>query len=248
MTSALDIVGHNPALQEHWLRRLIAVVIDALIVFVVAALLNAAFGIFAWPAFLWLLLAGLIWVLYAVITEAGWGTSVGKRIVKLKVVGIDAPMNVEKALVRNVSKLHPILLGIDALLGFVTSGDPRQRYLDRLARTTPARSDPQAYLEEQFRPMQHQPPHPIPPPAAAWGQPVAAAGAAPAAAPSPGPTPATGGWPGEAPREAGSGWPQHEWDAQGALRPQTRFCMNCGGELVARGDGKLTCVRCGAVY
>ena len=27
-----------------------------------------------------------------------------------------------------------------------------------------------------------------------------------------------------------------------------RFCTSCGGQLVARGDGKLACVRCGAVY
>ena len=59
--------------------------------------------------------------------------------------------------------------------------------------------------------------------------------------------PAPGGWPGQAPAPS-SGWPQHSWDEQGQLVKEMKFCTACGGQLVARGDGKLTCVRCGAVY
>ena len=59
--------------------------------------------------------------------------------------------------------------------------------------------------------------------------------------------PAPGGWPGQAPAPSG-GWPQHSWDEQGQLIKEMKFCTACGGQLVARGDGKLTCVRCGAVY
>lgn len=250
MTSAMDLIGHNPALQEHWLRRLIAIVVDGIVVFVVLFLFNALFVVFAWPLIWWSLFYGLIWILYSVILEAGWGATLGKRIVRLRVVGIDAPMSVEKALLRNLTKLHPVLLFLDGLLGFFTSGDPRQRYADRFARTTVTRVDPQAYLEEQFRAMQHQPPHPTPPPAGAWGQPAPPAGQAPSATGTSSPaqgTPATG-WPGQAPADPGSAWPKHEWDEQGQLRPQARFCTSCGGQLVPRGDGKLTCVRCGLVY
>lgn len=251
MTSAFDIIGHSPALREHWLRRVVALVVDAVIVFVVGFLLNARFGIFAWPFLAWLSLLGLLWILYSTVLEAGLGGTIGKRLVHLRVQGIDAPMRLRKALVRNASKINPVLLLLDWLLGFATSGDPRQRYFDRFARTTVIRVDPHAYVEEQFRAMQHQPPQPTPPPAAAWGVPTPTAEAAPAVvaqAAATNPTPATGGWPGEPAPDPGSKWPKHEWDEQGALRPQSKFCTNCGGQLVARGDGKQVCVRCGLVY
>src|SRR6266540_3901518 len=164
MPSAFDLIGRNPALQEHWIRRLFAFLIDAVVVFL-----------------------------------------------------------------------------IDLLLGAATHGDPRQRYFDRLARTTVTRVDQGAYMEEQFRMMQHAPPNPMTP-----------QGAYPQAPPpsSPPPAPQSGGgsgsWPGQAPSQ--SSWPQHSWDEQGKLVKEMRFCTACGGQLVARGDGKLTCVRCGAVY
>jgi len=249
MTSAFDIIGRNPVLQEHWFRRVIALIVDALIVFVIGYFLNVQFGIFALPFLAWVFSLGLVWILYAFALEAGIGATIGKRVVHLHVQGIDTPMSAKKALVRNASKINPVILLLDWLLGFVTSGDPRQRYLDRFSRTTVVRVDAHAYVEEQFRSMQHQPPRPTPPPAAAWGQPTAAAspasGAEAATATS---HPSAGGWPGQPVPEPGSGWPKHEWDEKGALRPQSGSCANCGGHLVARGDGKLICVGCGLVY
>src|SRR5256885_10346454 len=35
MPSAFDLIGHNPALQEHWIRRFIAFLFDAVVVIVV---------------------------------------------------------------------------------------------------------------------------------------------------------------------------------------------------------------------
>ena len=249
MTSAFDLIGRNPALQEHWFRRVVALIVDAVIIFVIGYFVNVQFGIFAWPFLAWVTVLGMVWVLYAFALEGGIGATIGKRVVHLHVQGIDAPMTAKKALVRNASKINPVVLLLDWLLGFATSGDPRQRYLDRFSRTTVVRVDPHAYVEEQFRGMQHQPPQPTPPPAAAWGQPkpaaTPAAGAEPASAST---EPATGGWPGEAPKEPGSTWPKHEWDETGTLRPRSDTCRNCGGRLVARGDGKLVCVKCGLVY
>ena len=98
--------------------------------------------------------------------------------------------------------------------------------------------------------MQHVPPHPAAPPPGAYPPPAPGAPAAPPAAPQA--PPAGGwpqqqaGWPGQTPAQ--SSWPQHQWDEEGRLKPEMKFCTACGGELVARGDGKLTCVRCGAVY
>jgi len=93
--------------------------------------------------------------------------------------------------------------------------------------------------------MQHAPPFPMTPRGTYPGSPP------PAQSPPPPQSggqaaPPTGGWPGQTP--APSGWPQHQWDEQGQLVREMKFCTACGGQLVARGDGKLTCVRCGAVY
>jgi uncharacterized RDD family membrane protein YckC len=138
MPTGFDLIGKNPALQEHWIKRLIALVVDAVIVSVVVFLLTrvltfALFGNFFVSSFL----IGIFWVAYSTILEAsGGGATIGKRIVKLRVVGIDAPMSLNKALIRNISKIHGIFLLLDWIIGLATVGDPRQRYLDRIARTT----------------------------------------------------------------------------------------------------------------
>ena len=49
MPTAIEMIGHNAALQEHWIRRVIAVIVDSLIVFVGVLFLSAFFLIFAWP-------------------------------------------------------------------------------------------------------------------------------------------------------------------------------------------------------
>lgn len=253
MPTAFDMIGHNAALQEHWIRRVIAAVIDSVIVFFGVVVASTVLFLFAWPWFLWTLLWGGLFLVYGTVFEGLFGWTIGKRLLALRVVAIDGMMDPVRALVRNFSKLHFILLLIDLFIGGVTHGDPRQRYLDRIARTSVTRVDQQAYMEEQFRMMQHAPPHPTAP--GTYAPPTAPQAPPPASPQAPMPVPAapggwpqpTGGWPGQAP-PTGSGWPQHEWDEAGKLKPQMRFCTNCGGQLVARGDGKMTCVRCGAVY
>lgn len=253
MPTALDLIGSNSALQEHWIRRVIAILVDAIVVGIFLTLLSLVFAVFAYGFLVWPLFSGLIWVLYATFLEVGMGATLGKKLLSLHVVGIDAPLDAAKALIRNISKIHPVILLIDWVFGFVTQGDPRQRYLDRIARTTVTRVDQQAYMEEQFRQMQHVPPHPTPPPGgwpqAAPPQPPAGGAGSPGTAPQQGAQgwPAQPGvWPGSEPKS--SDWPQHRWDEEGQLKPQSRFCTSCGGQLVPRGDGRLTCVRCGLVY
>lgn len=248
MPTAFELIGHNAALQEHWARRFVALIIDAIIISVIVFILNLIFFVFAWAWPLWNLLWGVVWWIYSMFFEASFGGTVGKKLLALQVVATDGMMDLPRAMIRNISKVFPILALLDLIAGALTPGDPRQRYLDRIAHTTVTRVDQQAYMEEQFRMMQHAPPHPQAPPPGAYPPPVSPQAPPPSGAPPPAPSgwPQQQGWPGQAP--ATSAWPQHQWDEQGQLKPEMRFCTACGGQLVARGDGKLSCVRCGAVY
>ncbi len=251
MPTAFDLIGHNAALQEHWIRRLIAAVIDGIILAIVTFVFDLTIHIFGWGFLIWPFVTGIIWWLYSTVFEGTIGATIGKKLVSLQVVAVDGLMDMPRAMIRNISKIYWLFILLDLLLGAATQGDPRQRYMDRIARTTVTRVDQQAYMEEQFRMMQHVPPHPTPPPPGAYPPPGAPqappAPPAGAAAPPPGGWPQQQGtWPGQAPAQ--TQWPQHAWDEQGNLKPEMKFCTACGGQLVSRGDGKLTCVRCGAVY
>ncbi len=242
MPSAFDLIGHNPALQEHWIRRFFAFVIDVVIVFVIGLFIAIPFSFLTWVWWISFAFWGIIWFLYSMLLEAVFGGTVGKKVVGLRVVAIGGNLDIMHTLIRNVTKIFGLVFFLDLLIGAATQGDPRQRLFDRIARTTVTRVDQGAYMEEQFRMMQHAGPYPMtmpqaPPPQApppAPGTPQAAAAQ-------------SGGWPGQTPAPGGS-WPQHQWDEQGRLVKEMKFCTACGGQLVARGDGKLTCVRCGAVY
>lgn len=131
MTTGIDQVMQSPAAQEFWLRRLIAVIIDYAIVFFPIY----AIGAVAWAspiyAFAPSLVAGGLMVLMSSLFEAELGYSVGKRIMGLEVVSLDMrPYNMERALVRNISKVHPALLLIDVLLGLFMEKRPNMRFLD----------------------------------------------------------------------------------------------------------------------
>src|SRR2546425_1485383 len=242
MPSAIDLIGRNPALQEHWIRRFFAALIDGLVVGVIYLLFALPLAFLGLVWYIVPFLFGVVWVAYSMLLEALFSATIGKRLLKLRVVAIDGNLDIMHCVIRNISKIYWLLFLLDVIIGGVTQGDPRQRLFHRLARTTVTRVDQGAYMEEQFRMMQHAGPYPMtmpqapprtnPPPAPGSAQ------AAPAAQGS--------GWPGATP--APSTWPQHQWDEQGRLVKEMKFCTACGGQLVARGDGKLTCVRCGAVY
>lgn len=240
MPSAFQLIGRNPALQEHWIRRFLAFILDVIVIVLTFLLFAIPMGFLAWPALFSLTFGGFLWFLYSIGLETVFGGTIGKKLFALRVVAIDRNLDFVHAIVRNLPKIFPLVIIIDFLIGAATQGDPRQRLFDRLARTTVTRVDQGAYMEEQFRMMQHGMPHPMTIPPAPVPQ-------APPPAPRSKANPAGGGWPGQQ-APAQSGWPQHQWDEEGKLVREMKFCTACGGQLVTRGDGKLTCVRCGAVY
>ncbi|HEV8595068.1 MAG TPA: RDD family protein [Thermoplasmata archaeon] len=266
MVNGLNIIGSNKALQDHWVKRVLAYIIDWIILVIISILLTLVLAPTVWfgggvgSIFFGagLFLYALIAILYWVIQEGFMGGTVGKKIMGLRVVGTHGPVDIVKAVIRNVSKIHGILLLLDWIAGLATEGDPRQKFTDRFAGTTVVRTDPQAYVEEQFRQMATPPPHPAAP-VAGWGGAPPSGQAPPQAwpgqqAPPPGSAPAQQPpaqgqqWPGQPPAQGQAGWPQHQWNEQGQLVQQARFCAACGGPLVPRGDGRLVCSRCGAVY
>jgi uncharacterized RDD family membrane protein YckC len=133
----------------HWIYRVIALIIDGIILAIVAAIISfilavaaifsGGFGYifgalgFVFFSFIW----GILAVLYFTIFDSSWGATIGKRVMGLQVQMVNGgKVPFDKALIRNISKIFWPLLILDWLLGIVTPGDKRQKYLDRIAGTT----------------------------------------------------------------------------------------------------------------
>jgi uncharacterized RDD family membrane protein YckC len=129
---------NESSLQQHWVKRLIAIVVDSIIVGVATAIMgyfiNEA-GVFNWLSFPFAM--GLITVLYFTISELAYGYTIGKKIMNLKVVTQEGKrLSLENAFIRNISKIHVIFLLLDTIGGFFLSKDPHQKYIDQIAHTT----------------------------------------------------------------------------------------------------------------
>lgn len=150
MSTGFEKIGSDTRLQDHWIRRLIAFIIDSIIVaigtFIIAAiilipfLITAAltglpwflFNPFAFPFF-----AGILSVLYFALLESWYGWTFGKRIMSLEVEKVDGQKPpLDAAFIRNASKIYWILVLLDVIIGLATPGDPQQKVTDRIAGTT----------------------------------------------------------------------------------------------------------------
>lgn len=159
MATGVDMIS-NKALQEHWLRRFVAIVIDAVVVLIPVAILSLflpPLSLLGWGFGLW----QILFLLYCVALESFDGATFGKQLMKLKVVSLERPLDITAVLIRNISKIFIPLLFIDWIVGFATMGDPRQKYTDRLGGTTVKRTDPGGYAEEQFLHMRYVKPAPV---------------------------------------------------------------------------------------
>jgi uncharacterized RDD family membrane protein YckC len=154
----------------HWIYRLVALIIDSIITGIVGGIIYAillvpliitggVFGIVPWwgGTFLLPFIYGIILVIYSAFLEISWGgMTVGKKLLGLQVQTTSGgKITFDKAFLRNISKIYPLLLLLDWLLGILTPGNKMQKYTDRMAGTMVVQSK---------QPFGSVPPPPPPPP------------------------------------------------------------------------------------
>ena len=132
----------------HWIYRLIAYIIDSIIVgipatiiyLVITAVLSSnALFFAAWGSLLVLpFLLGILQLFYFMILDTAWGGTIGKRVMGLQVQTVNgSKVPIDKSFIRNISKIYGLFLFLDWLIAVVTAGaDKRQKYTDRIAGTT----------------------------------------------------------------------------------------------------------------
>jgi len=145
--SGIDAITKDSKAQSYWAYRLVALIIDALIVFIPLAIITFVIAIFvALSGFspfavafggavsiLW----SLLFVFYNVVTEVMWGASFGKRFLHLKVVSKSGSRpDFAESFVRNISKIYWLLLLLDVIVGLAVTKGYQQKYSDKFMGTS----------------------------------------------------------------------------------------------------------------
>ena len=145
--SGFDAIISEGHAQGYWFRRLIAFVIDVIIVDLALGVIGIALAIpllfvggFAAVASLFAgifsIVSGVVLVFYFAIAEAASGASIGKHILGLRVKSrTGSRPNFAEAFVRNVSKIYWVLLLLDVVVGLATSKGYTQKFSDRFMGT-----------------------------------------------------------------------------------------------------------------
>jgi uncharacterized RDD family membrane protein YckC len=150
--SGFRTLTRDSVAQEYWVKRLLAYVIDAIIVYAVIGLIAAATVL---PAFLMGVfvpgssprmpflggflgtVSSLILVLYFTLAEATYGKTIGKRVMGLRVAmdsGGRLPLG--SSFLRNLSKISWVFLILDVILGLVLETGYKKKYSDRFLGTS----------------------------------------------------------------------------------------------------------------
>ena len=139
--SGIDTLAKDHRAQEYWVERLIALIVDYVIVYAVLGIITAViaipamftggaafFGVvFGGVAVLW----GVVFVVYNALMEASSGASIGKKLFRLKVVSRrSSNPTFAEAFVRNLSKIYWLLLLLDVIVGLGISRGYQQKYSD----------------------------------------------------------------------------------------------------------------------
>jgi uncharacterized RDD family membrane protein YckC len=134
MVTGFDYLSKDRALQTHWVKRFVAIVIDSLLIWLPLLIF---FELLGFGAVIPSLLFGPILFLYALLFEMAIGGTLGKVMMRLKAVSVSGQMNSSQAMMRNVSKVFAVFLLLDWVIGMLTdTSDPRQKWLDQLAKTS----------------------------------------------------------------------------------------------------------------
>jgi uncharacterized RDD family membrane protein YckC len=137
--------------MSHWILRVIALIIDSIIIgivvwillsFVLISLLFTGTFYDVWLGYGYTLIfpfaLGILEVFYFAILDVAWGGTIGKRLLGLQVQMTNGSrVTLDKAFIRNISKIYWIFLLLDWIVAIATPGDDRrQKITDRMAGTT----------------------------------------------------------------------------------------------------------------
>lgn len=123
-----------------WRKRFTALIIDAVIItlslWIIVALIYPLFALTNLLNIfnIWILIAAIFILVYFTYFEGKYNTTPGKTVMKLKIKANKGKMGYKKSLIRSLSKILWFPLIVDVIIGFVM-GSPRERLLDRLAKT-----------------------------------------------------------------------------------------------------------------
>ena len=148
--SGIDALINKPDAQNYWFRRLLAIIIDFIIVAIVIGVIflvltissiivgtlvggpiTGFFGFLTFP-----FIVGIFLILYSAFSEATHGTTFGKSAMRLRVTSVNGGRpNLGQAFVRNVSKIYWLLLLLDVTIGLAIEADYKLKVSDKWAGT-----------------------------------------------------------------------------------------------------------------
>ena len=136
MPTGFDLLEQSIDYRRHWIRRIGAFAIDVILIAspISLALMHLASGKDVIVAGVF---SGIGLFVYSAALETIFGQTIGKRIMRLRVVSLDERKVFRHAIARSVPKLiWPVFLPIDTFAGLATKGDLRQRWSDKAGHTT----------------------------------------------------------------------------------------------------------------
>ena len=152
----MDTLTKDAKAQGYWVERLIAFVIDAIILWVVITIISvlaflpmlfagplsfSTFGGFLAGFGTLTALSGVIFVLYFTLGDFSYGRTVGKALFRLNVTtGTGTRPTLGQSFIRNISKIYWLLLLLDVIVGLALETDYRKKFSDRYAGTIVVKS------------------------------------------------------------------------------------------------------------